>query len=64
MSPKMVLSRAHTYHILDELYVFMYVQGKEERGKGELRNRDWGRFPLILNKERKVVLFPPGFQTV
>lgn len=23
-----------------------------------------GRFPLILNKEHKVVLFPPGFQTV
>lgn len=76
MWSKIVLSRAHTYHILDELYAFMYVRGKEkrerekekewerERGKGGLRNRDWGRFPLILNKERKVVLFPPGFQTV
>lgn len=41
-------------------------QRGRERGErnGRSRNRDWGRFPLILNKERKVVLFPPGFQTV
>lgn len=43
------------------------IEGSEKEGwreNGVPRNRDWGRFPLIFNKERKVVLFPPGFQTV
>lgn len=46
-------------------------RGRRKRGEAkvgetsqESRHRDWGRFPLILNKEHKVVLFPPGFQTV
>lgn len=39
-------------------------RGVRMKRNGGPRNRDWGRFPLILNKERKVVLFPPGFQTV
>ncbi|KYM79508.1 39S ribosomal protein L33, mitochondrial [Atta colombica] len=45
---------------------------KRKRGKWRIGERPaksldieiGGRFPLILNKEHKVVLFPPGFQTV
>ncbi|KYN12813.1 Arf-GAP with coiled-coil, ANK repeat and PH domain-containing protein 2 [Trachymyrmex cornetzi] len=42
-------------------------RGKRRIGERPAKSLDieiGGRFPLILNKEHKVVLFPPGFQTV
>lgn len=42
-------------------------RGEQRIGERPAKSLDieiGGRFPLILNKEHKVVLFPPGFQTV
>ncbi|KYN39985.1 39S ribosomal protein L33, mitochondrial [Trachymyrmex septentrionalis] len=55
-----------------EFTAFDPYSKKRKRGKRRIGERPaksldveiGGRFPLILNKEHKVVLFPPGFQTV
>ena len=53
-------------------FIRSWKDRKRKRGKWRIGERPaksldieiGGRFPLILNKEHKVVLFPPGFQTV
>ncbi|KYM94393.1 39S ribosomal protein L33, mitochondrial [Cyphomyrmex costatus] len=49
------------------LYLQKRKRGERRIGERPAKSLDieiGGRFPLILNKEHKVVLFPPGFQTV
>jgi len=58
--------------MLPKFHVGHVEKTESERGErriGERPNKSLdieigGRFPLILNKEHKVVLFLPGFQTV